>query len=587
MKKNSACPPETIAAESQKVNAYLDRKFDEAVARNPEWASHLGYKIRYDEWSDRSDENYKRELAIAKASLDSLEKSFSLDCLDEQTALSVQLFREDVKRMEEGYRWRHHYYEITQLGGVHNDIPSFLINIHRIDTLTDAFAYLSRVRKIKDVIDQTLTNLKTCEKSDVFPPHFTFKYVTEDIRAFMKGCESPDEDNILLQDFSHKLKALQIAESQKEEMIKQLAHTLRTDVKDAYSRLLDYWLTLEKKAAVRDNKGVWSLPEGEAFYAFQIRQHTTTDYSPEEVYAMGEREVARIQEEMREIIRKVKFASDSLADFLSYVRTDPQFKYTNDEKGRKQLLSDVQRYIDGMRKELPRIFNQMPKAALEVKEVEAFRAKSAGGAFYEQPSVDGTRPGRFYVNTYDMNTEPKYQMEALSYHEAVPGHHLQIALAQELENLPKFRKHSGFTAYVEGWALYAEKLGKELGKYEDPYSDFGRLSMELFRAARLVVDVGIHHKRWTREQAIAYMTRNTANAPGDVEREVERYFLWPGQALGYKVGMMKILALREKARQQLGNKFDIKKFHDAVLTQGAVPLTTLEKLVDKMIEESK
>ena len=219
--------------------------------------------------------------------------------------------------------------------------------------------------------------------------------------------------------------------------------------------------------------------------------------------------------------------------------------------------------------------------------VEKFREKSAAGAFYEDPAEDGSRPGRYYVNTYNMNNEPRFQMEALTYHEAIPGHHMQIAIAQELKGIPKFRRHEFFTSYIEGWALYAEKLGKEVGKYQDPYSDFGRLSMEIFRAARLVADVGIHYKHWTREEAIDYFVKNTANAKGDIENEIERYFIWPGQATGYKIGMNKILELREKAKKELGYKFDIRQFHDVVLTNGAVSLNTLTDLVDAYIARTK
>ncbi len=286
-------------------------------------------------------------------------------------------------------------------------------------------------------------------------------------------------------------------------------------------------------------------------------------------------------------MKKVNYKSDSLLDFFEFVRNDPQFKYTNDDKGRKEIVDDANRYIDSMRVKLPELFGTLPKAPLVVKLVEPFREKSAGGAFYEDPSEDGTRPGRYYVNTYNMDDEPKYQMEALAYHEAIPGHHMQISIAQELKNVPKFRRHEFFTAYVEGWGLYAEQLGKDVGKYEDPYSDFGRLSMEIFRAARLVVDVGIHQKHWTREQAIEYFTKNTANAKGDIEKEIERYFLWPGQATGYKIGMLKILELRHRAEKELGSKFDIRGFHDVVLTNGAVSLTTLEELVNKWITKVK
>lgn len=578
---------EEIAAESKRVNEYLDHKFDESVLRNPEWAANMGFKVNYGEWSDRSEENSDRELAIAKANLDSLEKNFNLNCLDAQTQLSVSMLREDLQRWEEGRKWRNHGYEITQMGGVHNDVPSFLINIHQIDSAIDAEHYLSRLQKIEKVIEQALVNLKKSEELGVYPPYFTFHYVTDDIKSFIDGCSKTDASNILLSDFSSKVDALAIDKSHKGMLKQQAAEILSSSVKNAYQKLLDYWVQLEVKAKAKGDNGAWSLPDGEKYYASQIKFHTTTNMTPDEVYALGEKEVARIQNEMRQIIKQVNFKSDSLQDFFAFVRTDKQFKYSNNATGKKQLLSDANNYIDEMRKELPTFFATLPKADLVVKEVEAFRAKSAGGAFYEDPALDGSRPGRYYVNLYNMDDEPKYQMEALTYHEAIPGHHMQIAIAQELQNIPKFRRHEFFTAYIEGWALYAEKLGKEAGKYQDPYSDFGRLSMEIFRAARLVVDVGIHHKKWTREQAIEYFMKNTANAAGDIEHEIERYFLWPGQATGYKIGMIKIQELREKAKQQLGEKFDIKKFHDVVLTNGAVSLNTLEELIDKMIEENR
>jgi uncharacterized protein (DUF885 family) len=301
--------------------------------------------------------------------------------------------------------------------------------------------------------------------------------------------------------------------------------------------------------------------------------------TPDEVFKLGLEEVARIQDEMKIIMKQVKFKNDSLQDFFQFVRTDKQFQYSPDQAGRKALLGDATRYFEETNKKIPEIFNIKPKAPCIVMAVESFREKSAGGAFYENPSLDGKRPGRYYVNLYNMQDNPKYQLEALTAHEAIPGHHMQIAIAQELTNIPDFRKHGGNTAYIEGWALYSEKLNKELGFYQDPYSDFGRLSMEIFRAARLVVDVGIHYKQWTKEQAIAYFIKNTANAEGDIYKEIERYFLWPGQATGYKIGMNKILELREKSKLKLGEKFDIRRFHDIVLMNGSVPLNVLEELV--------
>ncbi len=576
-----------ISAESKKVNDFLDLKFDELVARNPEFASNLGLETGYDSWSDRSDENDDKELAIAQQTLDSVKAKFNLEALDAQTKLSVRMLEEDIDREKEGKKWRHHGYAITQMGGVHNDLPAFLINVHRIDSVTDAEAYLSRLRKLDKVFEQTLTDLKKSEEIGAIPPHFTFKYVTDDLISFISGLDKKDQSNVLLTDFSEKVDKLAIDLSTKGMLKNEASLVLTGSVKAAYQKLLDYWTALEIKAKANGNRGASALKDGDKYYAEQLRHHTTTGMTAEEIYQTGLKEVARIQNEMRVIMKQVNFKSDSLQEFFNYMRTDPKFKYSNDAKGKKALVDDANKYIDSMRVLLPELFNTLPKAELVVKQVEPFREKSAGGAFYEDPALDGSRPGRYYVNTYDMDDEPVYQMEALTYHEAIPGHHMQIAIAQELKNVPKFRRYEFFTAYLEGWALYAEKLGKEAGKYEDPYSDFGRLSMEIFRAARLVVDAGIHTKNWTREQAIEYFMQNTANAPGDIEKEIERYFLWPGQATGYKVGMDKILALRQHAKKELGNKFDIRQFHDVLLTNGAVSLTVLEELVNNWIAEKK
>lgn len=578
---------EQIKAESKKVNDYFDQKFDEYVGRSPETASSLGLKIGYDSWNDRSDENSDKELELMRQSIDSIKSKFDLNALDEQTKLSVRMYEEDYKKAVDSKKWRHHGYEITQMGGIHNDIPAFLINVHLIDSAIDAEAYLSRLKKLDQVFDQTLEDLKKSEAIGAIPPHFTFSYVTEDLKNFIAGCDKTDESNTLLTDFSGKVDALAIDKSHKGMLKQQCAEILKTSVKANYQKLLDYWMYLEPIAKEKGSNGVWGLQRGDKYYAHMLEYHTTTTMSPDEVFETGQKEVARIQDEMRLIMKKVNFKSDSLQDFFTYVRNDKQFKYADTDAGRKELLADANKYIDVMHTKLPELFNTLPKAELKVVEVEAFRAKSAGGAFYEQPSDDGTRPGRYYVNTYNMADEPKYQMEALTYHEAIPGHHMQIAISQELKDVPKFRRYEFFTSYVEGWGLYAEYLGKEAGQYEDPYSDFGRLSMEIFRAARLVVDVGIHYKKWTREQAIEYFVKNTANAQGDIEKEIERYFLWPGQATGYKTGMIKILALREKAKKELGPKFDIKQFHDVMLTNGAVSLTILEELVDRWIEQKK
>jgi uncharacterized protein (DUF885 family) len=586
-KQNKTYTVEEMKTESAKVNAFLDKQFDNYVATHPETASGLGIKTGYDSWDERTDEAADHDIEVMRQSIDSLKAQFNLDALDDQTKLSVQMYEEDYKRYVDGKKWRRHGYDITQMGGVHNDLPAFLINVHHIDSALDAEAYLSRLRKMDKVFAEVIESMKKSEALGIVPPHFTFAYVADDLKNFIAGCDKTDASNILLADFSAKVEPLKIDQSHRDMLKNQAAEIIKTDVKQAYQNLLDYWMHLEPIAKAKGDKGAWSLPDGGAYYTAQLQWHTTTTMTPDEVYNTGLAEVARIQDEMRVIMKQVGFKGDSLQAFFEFVRTDKQFKYSNDDAGRKALLADANMYIDTMRTKLPQLFGTLPKASLVVKQVEAFREKSAGGAFYEDPAQDGSRPGRYYVNTYNMNDEPKYQMEALTYHEAIPGHHMQIAIAQELTNIPKFRQHEFFTSYIEGWALYAEQLGKEAGEYKDPYSDFGRLSMEIFRAARLVADVGIHYKHWTREQAIDYFMHNTANAKGDIEQEIERYFLWPGQATGYKIGMIKILTLREKAKKELGDKFDIREFHDVVLTNGAVSLTTLESLVDKWIEEKK
>jgi uncharacterized protein (DUF885 family) len=582
MKKFTA---EEITASSKRVNEILDRHFDEALARNPEFSSNLGYKTGYDKWTERTDDFYDNERNEMRKTLDSL-KLFAAESLDDQTKLSVRLFEEELKNSEEDSVWRHHSYWITQMGGEYNDIPSFLINIHQIQNDTDAVAYISRLKGIENVFTQVTTQLKKRESIGVIPPAFTFSYVTDDLKNMIAGLDADGEKNLLLNDFSSKLDKIDLTAEKKAALKQEAKEVLKSSVKKAYQDFLAYWQTLSEKQ--KENNGAWSLPKGKEYYEYCLRRTTTTNMTADEIYETGLKEVARIQAEMREIMKKVNFKSDSLQEFFAYMRNDPKFKYSNDAKGKNDLLAESNSYIHTFKKVyLDKLFDNEPKAPLVVMEVEAFRAKSAGGAFYENPAEDGSRPGRFYVNTYNMNDEPRYQIEALCYHEATPGHHMQIALAQELRDVPKFRKYSGNTAYIEGWALYSELLPKEVGLYQDPYSDFGRLSMEIFRSARLVVDVGIHSKKWTKEQAIDYFIQNTANAPGDIKHEIERYFLWPSQATGYKIGMIKILQLREKAKQALGDKFDIKRFHSVILMNGSVPLGVLEELVDKWVEEVK
>jgi uncharacterized protein (DUF885 family) len=563
-------------AVNKAFNDFLDKKFDDYLHRNPEFAASLGMKYNYGKWTDKSIEGSHRELKIKQEILDSL-MDFDKSELDSQSLLSLRLYEEDVKNAVEGQKWEGYFYELNQMGGVVTDMPAFLINVHAIDTLTDAEAYIERLKDYKKPFHQTIENLKYSQSLGIAPPAFTFPYVQESIDNFIKSLSNPD-NNDLINDFTTKVSSLTgLNPEKKTELIQAAKNAIAASVVPAYQDMGAYWKTYA--STMKDTFGVWSLPKGDNFYKYCLKSNTTLDLTAEEVYQMGLKEVARIHDEMRVIMKTVKYKNDSLQDFFNFVRSDKQFQYSEDAAGRKALLADATKYFEETQKKLPEIFNTFPKAPCKVMAVESFREKSAGGAFYENPTLDGKRPGRYYVNLYSMKDNPKYQLEALTAHEAIPGHHMQIAIAQELTDIPQFRKNGGNTAYIEGWALYSEKLNKELGFYTDPYSDFGRLSMEIFRAARLVVDVGIHSKKWTRDQAVQYFLQNTANAEGDIRHEIERYFLWPGQATGYKIGMMKIMELKEKSKKKLGDKFDIRRFHDIVLKNGSVPLNVLEELV--------
>jgi uncharacterized protein (DUF885 family) len=586
--KKESFSTEEIQLACKNANAFFDRIFDAHVDRDPNEQTRLGIKKDYGKWTDISDEHAQKELDIAKSNLDSLHALIHIETLDEQTKISYRLFEEECNRKINDFKWRFHDYPVNQMEGKHSEIPAFLINMHNISNKSDAEAYISRLNAIGGLFDQLIVNLKIREEKNIIPPKFVFPYVTADCKNIISG--SPFEKskimNPLLEDFITKVNAVkELDDTTKKELIAQASEALVKSVKPAYEKLIAYWNTLEKKATTDD--GAWKLPDGDAFYDNALKLTTTTNLTADEIHQIGLDEVERIHGEMKVIMKKVNFKNDNLQDFFDFMRVDKQFYYPNTAEGKEAYRVKAVKLIDDMKKELDKLFVTKPKADIEVKAVEAFREKSAGGAFYEEPALDGSRPGRYYINLYNMADQATYQMEALAYHEGIPGHHMQIAIAQELNNIAKFRMHGGNTAYIEGWALYSELVPKEIGFYQDPYSDFGRLAMELFRAARLVVDTGIHRKKWTRQQALDYFKQNTPNPEGDNRKEIERYIVWPSQATGYKIGMNKILELRENAKKTLGNKFDIREFHDVVLTSGPVPMNVLEEMVNTWVEKKK
>ncbi|WP_444904139.1 DUF885 domain-containing protein [Microbulbifer sp. CnH-101-E] len=568
----------------KQVNQMFEDFFQEHLSRSPEFKTFLGKKEDYDKWDNLSPEFAKETLEINKRQLAELNK-VDPNTLDEATRLSLRLAKRNLEQDIEGYKWRNHYYPVNQMYATHTSAASLLISQHRIDAVSDAEAYIARLNGMPQYFAQLEENLKANAKAGTIVPKFVFPYVISDSQNLISGAPFEGEkDSPLFADFKGKVEKLGISAEQKKALIDKASTALQESAGPAYKKLISYLQELEKKATTDD--GAWKLANGDDFYKFRLGVYTTTDMTADEIHQTGLKEVARIHDEMREIMRKVKFEGN-LQEFFEFMRTDKQFYYPTSEEGKAEYLEKATAIIDTMKGRLDELFITKPKADLDVRAVEPFREKSAGKAFYQRPAPDGSRPGIYYANLYNMEDMPTYQMEALAYHEGIPGHHMQLSIAQELQDIPKFRKYGGYTAYTEGWGLYSELVPKELGFYEDPYSDFGRLAMELWRAGRLVVDTGLHAKKWTREQAIDYLVENTPNPKGDVVKAIERYIVLPGQATAYKIGMLKIIELREKAKAELGDQFDVRGFHDTILANGAVPLNVLEELVDGWVASVK
>jgi uncharacterized protein (DUF885 family) len=564
------------------ANAFFERAFQERLALDPALATSLGLRLRYGEWPDPSERGDLERFELAKRQLDELHASFDPARLDDATRLSWHVFESGEARRIARHRWRNHRYAIDK-DGPQVEAPAFLINSHRIETESDALAYIQRLTGLRTYIGQSVERAEQSARAGVMPPKFVFAYVIEDAGNVIKGRPFDDgpDDSPLLADFKAKIGAITLDEKRREELTAQAAQALLTSVKPAWESVIAWAKSAEPRATADD--GIWKLPEGGAYYDFLLENFTTTKLTATEIHNIGLREVARLQGEMRRVMKEVGFEGD-LQAFFDFMRTDDRFYYPDTPEGQAAWLADATQSIAAIRARLPDLFVTLPKAELVVRAVEPFREKSAGKAFYQRPAQDGSRPGVFYANLYRMREMPKYEMEALAYHEGIPGHHMQNAVASEQEALPQFRRSGGYTAYSEGWGLYSERLGKELGFYKDPYSEFGRLALELHRAVRLVVDTGLHAKHWSREQTIRYHVDNSPTGEDAAVKATERYILNPGQATAYMIGMLKIVELRERATAALGKDFDIREFHDLVLRTGGVPLTVLESEVQRWIE---
>ena len=573
--------------ESARLNAWFEDQFEARLARSPMYQTFLGRKTGYDKWDTVTDEYRIESHALQMAALKEMRRNFDYDALDAGTQLSWRLAEYDIEQDDKAFPFRNHWYVFSHFRGPHSGVPPFLINQHSISNLSDAEAYISRLNGIDEYLGQHQAKAEAQFARGINPPKWSYAKMIETSKNIIAGVPFDDDGDpsILLADFDKKLAKLDVSDTKKADLRSRAIEAMETSMMPAYKSLIAMF---EKQMASASNDdGAWKLPDGDDYYAIRLEAMTTTTMSPTEIHDLGLREVARIHAEMTEIKNSVNF-DGSLRDFFEYMRNDPdgKFTYPNTDEGRAEYLADATDFIDVMRGRLDELFYTKPKADLIVKRVEPFREKAGSKAFYQRPAADGSRPGIYYANLYNTADMPSYQMEALAYHEGIPGHHMQIAISQELENIPSFRKYGGVTAYSEGWGLYSEYIPKEMGFYDDPYSDFGRLAMELWRAARLVVDTGIHDKKWTREEAIDYLLTNTPNPEGDCKKAIERYVVMPGQATAYKIGMNKILELRQKAKDELGDKFDVRAYHDIVLKDGPVPLAVLEENVDAWIAET-
>ncbi|MFU7527055.1 DUF885 domain-containing protein [Qipengyuania sp. ASV99] len=572
------------APESQTTLAELFEDYDgAALALSPESKSYRGIRdADYGRWDEVSDEADEAAFRLLQDTSLAMQQGFELSELSEQDALSYRLFEMLAERRASLQPFREYEFLFDHRRGAHTGIPAFLINIHRVSSLEDAEAYVARIERIGPQVDALIAESRERAERGVMPPLWVYPYVIADIEELIAA----GDNNAVLEDFDKKLAPLtpdlrdgmESAPSVTIALAEMAKSSWNSSALPAYRRLLAEMRRQQSVAPTDD--GIWRLPRGDEYYAALLGSYTTTDLSADEIHNIGLREVDRIHGEMRAIMAQVGFEG-SLQEFFEFTRSDERFYYTT----REEYLADAQARIDALGERLPEWFGVLPTDPLVIKPVEAFREKSGGKAFYQSPAPDGSRPGTYYVNLYNLRDMSKNELEALAYHEGLPGHHLQRSIQTQLGDLPAFRRFGGVTAYSEGWGLYSEELGKDMGFYTDPYSDFGRLGMELWRACRLVVDTGIHSKRWTREEAIQYLTDNTPNPQGDIVKAIERYITTPGQATAYMIGKLKIMELREGARDELGDQFDIRGFHDTILKSGPVPLSIMEENVDKWVAE--
>jgi uncharacterized protein (DUF885 family) len=588
----SCSEPDPKIIPDSEINTWFDAEYEELLQMSPLQLTAQGRKDRYGEIDDMSEAGEDKKLAWMEASVKELKEKFLYESLSEEAKVSYDLWVYQYEMEKADHEFRRMNYVFNQMTGPHTMLPNMIINFHKVDDASDMEALISRYNEAGRAMNQLLERAKLQTQSGVRPPKFAYEFVIQQSQALLLGqpfVDGGDVNSPVWNDALGKIETLEksgkITAEQAEQFRTQAKENLISSFQPAYTDLIA-WLESELPNLEEKPTGVSRHEMGNAFYAHKLKSSTTTNLTADEIHQIGLNEVKRIQKEMLAIKEQVGFEGD-LKEFFSFVNSDPQFFFPNTDEGRQAYLDQSTAFLDEIKKKLPDYFGILPKADLVVKRVEAFREQDGAPQHYNQGTPDGSRPGTYYVHLSDMNAMPKTTMEGVAYHEGNPGHHMQVSIAQELESVPKFRTQMGFNAYVEGWALYSEALAKEMGQYQNPYYDFGRLVNEIWRAIRLVVDTGIHSKGWTEADAITYFSENSSIAPGAIEAEVRRYMVFPGQATGYKIGMIKIQELRKMAETELGDNFDLKGFHDTVLGGGALPLDILEKVVKQWVEAEK
>jgi uncharacterized protein (DUF885 family) len=550
----------------RELTAYLDAQYEAELAMDPMELTAQGRKDQYDQLTDGSEAAELKRLEWRRRSVAEMKRRFDPARLSDDARVSFDMWALELERAEEAYRWRGHGYTFAR-GGYHTRLPNFMINQHRVDTPADMEAYIRRVSQIGPALDVQLERAKAAAATGVRMPRFSYEQSAQEVTRLTAGAPfDAGPDSALFADGKAKIAGLKLSQAESER--------------------LAAWLAADVANTTPDARGAGALPDGAAFYEAMLRLQTTTSMTAEQIHELGLAEVKRIRGEMEALKARIGFTG-ALEEFFVFMRTDDRFYVSDDDAGRARYLKIADDYLAGMYAALPRYFARIPKTPLVVKRVESFREEPGGAAHYYSGAPDGSRPGIFYVHLADVRATPIYEIEGTCYHEGWPGHHMQIMLAQEMTGTLKFRGQYGYGAYIEGWGLYVEQLAKEAGFYTDPYSDFGRLGREIWRAIRLVVDTGIHAKGWSEEQALEFYSANSPQPMGKIRSEIRRYFVNPGQATSYKVGMVRILELREMAKRELGPRFDLKAFHETVLGAGSLPLNVLEARVGRWIASAK